>query len=72
MYNSCEDDNERRRVQAKLYAMPKELRRPRRAAALPRAQQQQPQQPQRGVMTMQDAHALMAQLAAQDAQLGAG
>ncbi|WP_242435886.1 hypothetical protein [Streptomyces sp. Root369] len=64
MYNGAEDDNERRRIQAKLYAMPKELRRPRRE----RAQSGQ-QQPQRGVMTMQDAQALMAQMAAQDAQL---
>ncbi|MFF4733323.1 hypothetical protein ACFY3M_50630 [Streptomyces mirabilis] len=71
MYASADDDAERRRIQAKLYAMPKELRRPRRTGTLPRAQQQQPQQPQRGVMTMQDAQSLMAQLAAQDAQLGA-
>lgn len=67
MYASAEDDNERRRIQAKLYAMPKELHRPRRD----RTQSRQ-QQPQRGVMTMQDAQALMAQLAAQDSQLGAG
>ncbi|MYR64409.1 hypothetical protein GTY54_52100 [Streptomyces sp. SID625] len=67
MYASCEDDTERRRVQAKLYAPPKTVRRPRRAGG-----PQQPQRPQRGAMTMKDAQALMAQLAAQDAQLGMG
>ncbi|MFJ1607063.1 hypothetical protein ACIOHS_27375 [Streptomyces sp. NPDC088253] len=65
MYASAEDDAERKRIQAKLYAPPKELRRSRREGAKAR-------QPQRGALTMQGAQSLMAQLAAQDAQLGAG
>ncbi|MEU1852944.1 hypothetical protein ABZ499_27675 [Streptomyces sp. NPDC019990] len=66
MYQSAEDDAERRRIEAKLYAPPKALRRPRAQRAV------QPQQPQRGALTVQDAKSLMAQLAAQDAQLGLG
>ncbi|MFH9439023.1 hypothetical protein [Streptomyces rochei] len=68
MYQSAEDDAERRRIESKLYAPPKAARRPRGAAA-PRPA---PEQPQRGRMTVQDARSLMAQLAAQDAQLGSG
>ncbi|WP_157854360.1 hypothetical protein [Streptomyces griseofuscus] len=70
---SAEDETERKRLEARLYAVPVSLRRPRRrtrAAAPP--QPQQPQQVQRGVMTMADAQALMAQWGATDAQLGAG
>ncbi|MEU5497992.1 hypothetical protein [Streptomyces griseofuscus] len=74
MYMSAEDDTERQRIEAKLYAVPVELRRPRRTrnrTATPQ-QPQQPQQSQRGVMTMADAQALMTQWGAADAQLGTG
>lgn len=64
MYASAEDDAERRRIEAKLYAPPKSMRRPRGQRA-PKRQQQ------RGALTLQDAQSLMAQMAAQDAQLGA-
>ncbi|MGJ3558820.1 hypothetical protein ACR6C2_07525 [Streptomyces sp. INA 01156] len=64
MYASAEDDAERRRIKAKLYAPPKPLRRSR--------GQRAQQQPQRGELTLQGAQTLMAQMAAQDAQLGAG
>ncbi|MGW3512093.1 hypothetical protein [Streptomyces sp. NPDC000994] len=59
---SADDDAERSRIRASLYAPPRAER---------RSRGQRPQ-PQRGTMTMQGAQALMAQLAAQDAQLGAG
>ncbi|MER6975680.1 hypothetical protein [Streptomyces carpinensis] len=75
MYNSAEDDAERKRIEARLYAPPKALRRPRRArtssSQQPR-QEQQPQQPQRTAMTLADAQALMAQWGAMDSQLGTG
>ncbi|MEU7323432.1 hypothetical protein ABZ682_23200 [Streptomyces griseoviridis] len=64
MYQSAEDDSERRRIEAKLYAPPRAARRPR--------GQRPAQQAPRGALTMSDANSLMAQLAAQDAQLGAG
>ncbi|MET9462944.1 hypothetical protein ABZY05_49655 [Streptomyces canus] len=67
MYQSAEDDSERRRIEAKLYAPPQALRRPRGQRAA-----QQPQQAPRGALTMSAAKSLMAQLAAQDAELGAG
>ncbi|MFE2077129.1 hypothetical protein [Streptomyces misionensis] len=75
MYLSAEDDTECKRIEARLYAMPVELRRPRRArtrAAAAPEQSQQPEQPQRGVMTMAGAQALMAQWGAVDARFGAG
>ncbi|MFF0092661.1 hypothetical protein ACFYSF_22245 [Streptomyces canus] len=65
MYQSAEDDAERRRIEAKLYAPPTAQRRPR--GSRPAAQQ-----PQRGALTLTDAKSLMAQLSAQDAQLGSG
>ncbi|MET8609830.1 hypothetical protein [Streptomyces misionensis] len=68
MYMSAEDDTERKRIEARLYAVPVELRRPRRA----RVRAAAPKEPQRGVMTMADAQALMAQWGAADAQLGTG
>lgn len=63
MYMSADDDVERSRIRAVLYAPPRTER---------RSRGQRPQEPQRGAMTMYGAQALMAQLAAQDAQLGAG
>ncbi|MFF4146895.1 hypothetical protein ACFY0A_37470 [Streptomyces sp. NPDC001698] len=59
---SADDDAERSRIRAWLYAPPRAER---------RSRGQRPK-PQGGAMTMQGAQALMAQLAAQDAQLGAG
>ncbi|MCX4458689.1 hypothetical protein OOK58_43040 [Streptomyces sp. NBC_01728] len=61
---SADDDAERKRIEARLYTKPKAMR---------RAGGQRPQQqPQRGGLTLSGAQALMAQMAAQDAQLGAG
>ncbi|MGW2951488.1 hypothetical protein [Streptomyces eurythermus] len=68
MYQSAEDDAEWRRIEAKLYAPPAAQRRPRGGGASPPAREQ----PQRGQMTVNDVKSLMAQLAAQDAQLGLG
>jgi hypothetical protein len=69
MYSTAEDEAERRRIEAKLYAPPKELRRPRRR----QSQSSQSSEPTaRGGLSMQYAQALMAQFAAQDAQLGTG
>ncbi|TXS51948.1 hypothetical protein EAO75_09310 [Streptomyces sp. uw30] len=65
MYQSAEDDAERRRIEAKLYAPPMAKRRPR-GPRPPR------EQPQRGQMPVSDARSMMAQLAAQGAQLGLG
>ncbi|MFD4609730.1 MULTISPECIES: hypothetical protein [unclassified Streptomyces] len=59
---SADDDAERSRIRASLYAPPRAER---------RSRGQRPQPPG-GAMTMHGAQALMAQLAAQDAQLGAG
>ncbi|MEV6740473.1 hypothetical protein AB0N14_27385 [Streptomyces sp. NPDC051104] len=74
---SAEDETERKRIEARLYAVPVELRRPRRAARARQPQQsqqppEQPARPPRAVMTMADAQALMAQWGATDAQLGTG
>ncbi|MFE0545215.1 hypothetical protein [Streptomyces sp. NPDC058891] len=63
MYTAADDDAERNRIRTKLYAPPKTRRQP---TGGPR-----PQRPGTG-MKRSDAMALMAQLAAQDAQLGAG
>ncbi|MGW1501195.1 hypothetical protein ACWCQW_21890 [Streptomyces mirabilis] len=61
---SADDDAERKRIEALLYVKPKTMR---------RAGGQRPQQqPQRGALTLSGAQALMAQMAAQDAQLGTG
>ncbi|MFE6549646.1 hypothetical protein ACFVHS_14805 [Streptomyces sp. NPDC057746] len=61
---AADDDAERNRIRTKLYAPPKTRRRPNPGGPRPR---------QAGTgMKRGDAMALMAQLAAQDAQLGAG
>ncbi|MGW1539741.1 hypothetical protein ACWCPM_05595 [Streptomyces sp. NPDC002309] len=65
MYMAAEDDAARARIEAKLYAPPRGPRPVRRQA------QQRSQAPSAG-MTRVDARSLMAQLAAQDAQLGLG
>ncbi|MFD0208949.1 hypothetical protein ACFVH9_07415 [Streptomyces hirsutus] len=64
---AADDDAERRRIEARLYTRPKELRKP----GSSRRMASRTEGSQRGQMTVQDATSLMAQLAAQDAQLGA-
>ncbi|MGW2074287.1 hypothetical protein ACWCPK_38625 [Streptomyces sp. NPDC001953] len=61
---AADDEAERNRIRAKLYAPPKARRQPKRDG--PRTQE-----PGTG-MKRSDTMALMAQLAAQDAQLGMG
>ncbi|MFZ4160424.1 hypothetical protein ACOZDE_18635 [Streptomyces griseoincarnatus] len=66
---AAEDDQERARNRARLYAPPAEGARRRRG---PRAADAPRPKPTAGGMTLEGARALMSQLAAQDAQLTGG
>jgi hypothetical protein len=65
---AAEDENERKRTRAKLYAPPKAEIARRRAAV----EAGERPRPAGGGMTLDGAQALMAQMAAQDAQLTGG
>lgn len=69
----CKDEAAWRRIHGQIYAEPKEVRDERRRATVTAAQQRRtrPEQEQSGRPSADDVEAMLARMAAQDAQYGA-